>query len=721
LLGDIASKSLGGVYNYVPDSNDPVQLTTVFSRTLACLITIVAQDLELTVTPFPSEATINKVDAGTYPADPVGDGSSPVTVRFGTLSSEEARSAAVELALSDRAGSRPYHATVANVLYRFTAAQGQPVTAQPEPIAIRRGAWEKVGRHYTIAAKSSHHRRRTTDKGDDDAGPYDTKRVKEYRRQVEMAGERPPPSAADDEIELEEMESAMAVKRTTRLKRWSRQWQSAVPKPGPARLVHPVRLTKHHNSDAPLGANDQKVLLELHGVSSDSRAPLDLVAVIDVSSSMMGARLDNAKKALIFLVRKLTDCDRLCIVKFDDEAAQLCQLRHVTEAARDELEVRIAGLNTCGHDTNIEAGLRTGVAVLAERKFTAGRAANIMLLSHGKEIIGNARRVDPGNVPVHTFGLGPHNNSRLLGTVASKSLGGVYNFVPDSNDPARLSKAFSRILAGLLTIVAQDLELTVAPFPEEATIKKVDAGTYPVLYNAAAGDNSSSSVTVRFGALSSEETRSVVIELALTDRTGTLPYRATVTEAMYRFSTSRGQLVTSDPEPITIRRGRKVSDMPVMPRPVETEEIRQLQADTIKEAIVKADDDKMEEAWNILAEALKKLVEARKRLLDPILDELQKELMKLLTLFKTTDLYRELGRPYAIAAAASHGRRRSAEKGDEVAGPYYTQRIAEYHEQARLAGERPPPSAADDEPEKQERAAPQRGGRCRWRSACWPS
>lgn len=115
----------------------------------------------------------------------------------------------------------------------------------------------------------------------------------------------------------------------------------------------------------------------------------------------------------------------------------------------------------------------------------------------------------------------------------------------------------------------------------------------------------------------------------------------------------------------------------------------------------KAENDKMEEAWNVLAAALNKLVEARKKLFDPILEELQNELMKLLALFKSKQLYTQHGRPYAIASEACHGRRRSTEKGDESAGPYDTQRVKKYREQVQQPQEAPLLSAADEEQAEQ--------------------
>lgn len=149
------------------------------------------------------------------------------------------------------------------------------------------------------------------------------------------------------------------------------------------------------------------------------------------------------------------------------------------------------------------------------------------------------------------------------------------------------------------------------------------------------------------------------------------------------------------------------------PPPVETEVIRQEHVVTIRQAVEKAENDRIEEAWNILEAALKKLVEARKKLFDPILEELQNELMKLLALFKTKDLYTQQGRPYAIASEACHGRRRSTEKGDEAAGPYDTQRVKQYREQVQQPHGTPLPSPADEEREPEAPLSPAE----EWRTA----
>ena len=52
----------------------------------------------------------------------------------------------------------------------------------------------------------------------------------------------------------------------------------------------------------------------------EQRPPLDLVACIDVSGSMAGRKLDEAKLAVKQLVTNLDQQDRLAIVSFTDDA-----------------------------------------------------------------------------------------------------------------------------------------------------------------------------------------------------------------------------------------------------------------------------------------------------------------------------------------------------------------------------------------------------------------
>ncbi|KAF0921370.1 hypothetical protein E2562_006942 [Oryza meyeriana var. granulata] len=465
--------------------------------------------------------------------------------------------------------------------------------------------------------------------------------------------------------------------------------------------VGQVQLTKYHNIEAPLDPNDQEVLLELRGISSaGSRAGLDLIAVLDVSTSMAGDKLDKMKIALLFVIRKLADIDRLSIVTFSNDAARLCPLRFVTDVAQADLKALVDGLVADGN-TNIKAGLEIGLAVAAGRRLTAGRAVNIMLMSDGQQNRGDATQLDPGSVPVHTFGLGADHDPAVLQAIAQKSREGMFHYVADG---VNLTAPFSQLLGGLLTIIAQDLELTVTRTDGEATIKRVDAGTYP---QTAAADGSS--VTVQFGTLYSAEVRRVLVYLALEDSTAFPPYDAEVVEAQFRYSL-QGTTVASNPDPVSIHRSGSAPDPseapPMRKQEVETEMARRRHAESIREARSMADGKELEQARSKLVEAQNALEDILDQA-NPMVDMLREELLQLLRLMETQELYDRQGRPYAISSLASHDRQRFAARGDaEAVRLFATPRMDAYLEQARQFDQDPDaPLPSADEDVRQEVAA----------------
>jgi hypothetical protein len=95
---------------------------------------------------------------------------------------------------------------------------------------------------------------------------------------------------------------------------------------------------------------------------------------------------------------------------------------------------------------------------------------------------------------------------QVLEEIASKSQGGTFYFVKDG---ASLNEHFSQLLAGLLSVVVQDLNLTVWEVPGQSNIDEVDAGGYDPTTKR------DSSVTVSFGDLYNGEERKVIVNLHL--------------------------------------------------------------------------------------------------------------------------------------------------------------------------------------------------------------
>lgn len=467
------------------------------------------------------------------------------------------------------------------------------------------------------------------------------------------------------------------------------------PRPKPI-LEGRLKVVSFNNEKAPLEENNQKVMLEITGGDRTVDRPgLDLVAVLDVSGSMQGDKIDKMKNAMQFVIKKLSPIDRLSIVTFSDAGARLCPLRQITEASQPELLGLINGLRA-GGNTNISDGLRTGLKVLADRKLSGGRVVGVMLMSDGQQNRGgDAAQVVIGNVAVHTFGFGADYDPTVLKAVADKSMAGTFSVV---NDIDGLSMAFSQCLAGLLTVVVQDLKLTVERIEDESTIQKVTAGSYPQTQDADAG-----SVTISYGDLYSKEVRKVIVDLLLpaTDR----ERGAEILGVSYTFNTG-GKLFFGNPGTLSVLRTGTATLEDDQPAPVQMEEARLKTVTMIKAARTMADGKN-------LGGARDKLVEAQNALEDvveqsnPLLDMLRTELQQLLKLLKSQDVYDKQGRPYALSSETSHDRQRFAARGDiESMRLFATPRMDTYLEQAKRFDEDPTaPLPSVDEDVKEEIAA----------------
>ncbi|XP_051180402.1 uncharacterized protein [Lolium perenne] len=450
-----------------------------------------------------------------------------------------------------------------------------------------------------------------------------------------------------------------------------------------------VQLVMKNNKEAPLEENDQKVMLELTGDdSSVDRPGLDLVAVLDVSGSMTGHKIQEMKTAMQFVVRKLCPIDRLSIVIFNSDATRMCPLRRVTKASHGELQEMVDSLMARG-GTNMEAGLKTGMKVLTDRKVSDGRVVGIMLLSDGQQNSRtDAARVPVGNVPVYTFSFGKDADSYVLNTVAANSMGGMFSFARDGDG---VTIAFSQCLAGLLTVAAQDLYLTVTASrvgDESTTIKKITTGSYLQTQHS----DDPGSMTIAFGHLYNKEVRKVIVYLSLpaveSERS------ADILKVTYSYNRSSGREFVAPPATLTVLRTGVAIPEVAGPVEVRAEEFRLQAAELIKEA-------------RMLADAMK-LVDARYKLMDAldlVADQsnplLPAELQELLHLMDSQELYHGHGRAYALASETSHDRQRFAARGGDAGTIrlFATPRMDKYLKQAKMFESDPasPVTSADDD------------------------
>lgn len=173
--------------------------------------------------------------------------------------------------------------------------------------------------------------------------------------------------------------------------------------------------------------------------------PVDLVAVVDVSYSMGNTAagvndgateyidhgfslLDLIKHAVKCVVKTLGSNDRLSLVKYDDTATVVHQLKHMNQPNQDAVCNSVDNLCKSG-STNIYAGLETALNLLHARGDKA-RTPQILFFTDGQpnchppggelKALKDLQEKLGCTIPIHTFGFGQYTrlSSKLLYDIA---------------------------------------------------------------------------------------------------------------------------------------------------------------------------------------------------------------------------------------------------------------------------------------------------------------
>ncbi|XP_074300378.1 E3 ubiquitin-protein ligase WAV3-like [Silene latifolia] len=226
-------------------------------------------------------------------------------------------------------------------------------------------------------------------------------------------------------------------------------------------------------------------------VEANSRAPLDLVAILDVSSSMYGHKIALLKQSLNFVIQNLGPADRLSIITFSTNSQRLTPLTRMTHAGQADT-LRVVDSITAKGTTNIIAGLQTAVKVLEERR-EKNPVTSIILLSDGQDnanpnfmsclnrlpqsirsnAVGSGLTLSD-KIPVYTFGFGSDHDAKALHAISDGS-GGTFSYIEAVEV---LQDAFAQCLGGLLSVVAQDVEIQLRSGCPDVQIKSIPSGRY---------------------------------------------------------------------------------------------------------------------------------------------------------------------------------------------------------------------------------------------------
>ncbi|CAH8362432.1 unnamed protein product [Eruca vesicaria subsp. sativa] len=406
---------------------------------------------------------------------------------------------------------------------------------------------------------------------------------------------------------------------------------------------------------------DFSVLINLKAPTasnSSSRAPVDLVTVLDVSGSMAGTKLALLKRAMGFVIQNLGPLDRLSVISFSSTARRNFPLRLMTETGKQEALQSVNSLVSNG-GTNIAEALRKGAKVLVERRFK-NSVSSIVLLSDGQDTYTQGSDYitflpKEKRIPVHAFGFGADHDASLMHSIAENS-GGTFSFIESETF---IQDAFAQCIGGLLSVVVQELCVKVECVRPVMRIGSVKAGSYRF-------DSRTGKIGV--GDLYAEEERNFLVNLDVpvggSDPMSLLRvrcvYKDPVTKETVEFTSSEVKIL----RPVVMLEGRKVVSVEV-----DRQRIRLRAAEAISEARVLAERGDLTEAVSVLETcrgALSDTVSGQAG--DPLCVSLCAELKETQERMASRQVYETSGRAYVLAGLSSHSWQRATVRGDMSGG-----------------------------------------------------
>lgn len=213
------------------------------------------------------------------------------------------------------------------------------------------------------------------------------------------------------------------------------------------------------------------VTLVARSIPENDGPPLNLMLVLDRSSSMRGERLRQVRLATQAIARQLGPNDRFGVVSFADRAQVVLPLgRGVSpEVVRSAVEA----LEAAG-GTEIASGLELGLSQMLA--YAGGDALSHLILltdghTYGDEahILNLADLARKARIGITVFGVGESWNDAFLDALAARAGGSVHHIA----EPDEAIQAFKYHVRRLQTTIIHDATLGFVPGGPEVNIHVV--------------------------------------------------------------------------------------------------------------------------------------------------------------------------------------------------------------------------------------------------------
>lgn len=189
--------------------------------------------------------------------------------------------------------------------------------------------------------------------------------------------------------------------------------------------------------------------------------PTDFVIMADVSQSMdQDDKLEQLKLSLREMVCHLNQHDRVALIEFDHEAAQITALKSVA-VPRDRLGFlrAVEGLEALG-GTDISNAMFVAGAVARLRKHP-NPLLHILLLTDGRDVAADRAPKLPPTTTLSCFGYGDDHDARLLQELARHGQGS-YTYIRESGD---LEEHLAAFVTDSVAHVARNVRVRFKPAP----------------------------------------------------------------------------------------------------------------------------------------------------------------------------------------------------------------------------------------------------------------
>lgn len=211
-----------------------------------------------------------------------------------------------------------------------------------------------------------------------------------------------------------------------------------------------------------------------HLADNEPRPPLNLITVLDFSSSMIGEPVRALKETMACIIDHLTPNDRLSVIVFDMLPNIICGALSMNDTSRQHVKTIVQALQN-GRGTNIYEGVEAGLAFAKHPDIAENAINRMLLLTDGHPSVGHVSpasilgllRQRPSGLTVSTFGYGQHHHDIMLQEIASQA-GGNYHYIHADHATARdghvraVAHAFGMEVGGLFSCVAKDLRCEIS-------------------------------------------------------------------------------------------------------------------------------------------------------------------------------------------------------------------------------------------------------------------